>query len=1260
MRSNRNATRARPTISRSAGLALGLGLTLIGAGAGRADIDIATAPLFVMPPVIPALMLAIDDSGSMDSEVLMRANDGALWWNTKNRSFTGLDMNDRSEDGVINFNRTGEADNDWKKFVYLFPNGTGLTSGRRAYGDSTHDHFAVPPIAPFAFSRSPEFNLAYFDPARLYEPWPSQGGYTFADADPAGARTDPTRGGETYTLTDVSERRDSNEVFRMFPGMVIPAGTRYRDWDDSKWKMASNDRPIEIADMPNPKDLTNGVYRGEGRGVPISFYPATFYLSVKTPLPDGFGYDPRKIAGGVDTVDDGLAPDGSRMIRYEIRRENFVSQAAYDAAIRNFANWFTYYHKRHVAARGAIGAAFKDIEGFRIGTYRINSRPNPATNLAIRNLSNSADRTAFFKQVYEDLNSGGTPSREAVDYMRSQFKRTDANAPIQEACQMNFGVLLTDGYANNWTGAGVGNRDGGFPAPFKDSVFNTMADIAMDLYQTNPRGSLPKGLVPVPVACHVSDPDPRIDCNNDLHVNLFALSLGTTGTIFNVDLAATADPFTNHPTWPTSFSNRNPVHVDDLWHATLNSRGELVDVSVPADLGQRFTDVLAEIAARLETSATAAAASSAVLQSDTQLFVAGFRSTDWSGELKSYALGDKGVRGEVLWDAEARLATSNRKFFTSSGGDGVVLDWGNLSNAQKQALNRAPDGTKDGAGEKRIAWLRGTDNGDFRSRSDTGTKRLLGDIVYSNPQFVGQPDYGYNLIGGEEGAAYRAYRATEAYRKRPSVLYVGANDGLLHAFDATSGVELFAYLPSELLQPAPDEDHARINLLMDRNYAHRFFVDGTPTIGDAYIGRAWKTILVGSLGAGGRSVFALDVTSPAAFTSSAVLWEFTDEDLGENVGQPEIVRMRNGEWAAVFGNGYNSDSQHAILFVVRLSDGALLAKIDTETGSDANPNGLASPRVTDLPEGDLSASYIYAGDLHGNLWRFDVSDDNIRRWGDPSLVFSTGDIEESSDHKSAKKKDKPDDDDDRDDEDDDRGDEIGQPITSRPNLASHPEEAGKIMVLFGTGSYFRVDDAIAQDPQVQSLYGLIEDLGNNPSDKTRTRDTLLKQSITWEEEQVVGDASVSVREVSDLELEDEDGWYLDLVPPDGTPVGERVVSMPTFPSGVKQERVRFTTLIPDPDPCGTARGGFVMDIRLLSGGRAGGSVFDLDDDGQFDDDDLVDDRTISGIGGSQGEELTVVRSPDGGIDYLYGGRNRIIASENAAGAIGRQSWRQLR
>lgn len=756
-----------------------------------------------------------------------------------------------------------------------------------------------------------------------------------------------------------------------------------------------------------------------------------------------------------------------------------------------------------------------------------------------------------------------------------------------------------------------------------------MADIAMDLYETNPRTDLTAGLVPVPVACNNDDPDPWLDCNRNLHVNLFALTLGTTGTIFNVDADATADPFAHPPTWPTSFSNRNPVHVDDLWHATINSRGKLVNVAVPSELGDRFVDVLDDIAARLETSATAASASSAVLQSDTRLFVAGFRSTDWSGEVKAYALGENGAReDDPIWNAESLLPPPTRKIFTSLSpvGDAVELVWDYLSATQKQALNYAPNDNPDNLGSARIAWLRGNEQSGLRSRSGSGTLRLLGDVVYSNPQFVGTPDYGYGLLEGGEGATYASFRSSDDYRNRPEVLYVGANDGMLHAFDAEDGVELFAYMPSEHLLPVPGGKHAPITSLMDRNYAHRYYLDGVPAIGDAYVGGAWKTILVGTLGAGGRSVFALDVTDPTSFGAGNVLWELTDDDLGYNVGQPEIVRMRNGDWAAVFGNGYNSATQRAILFVVRLSDGAILAKIDTGAGDADSPNGLAATQSTDWPKSDLQASLIYAGDLQGHLWRFDVSKSKGKSLGDASLLFRAMDPSGTP-----------------------------QPITAGPNIAAYPG-SDAIIVTFGTGSYFRSDDALIEDPQIQTVYGLFD---ADAKTSISGRDDLLEQEITWEGFVTYNGTTVAVREVSNNPLEGgELGWYLDL----GTAVGERIVSAPTFPSGTRQDRVRFTTLIPDPDPCGTSRGGFVMDIDLLTGGQTGYDVFDLNGDGKFDQQDreLTDDRIVSGIGGSQGEELTVVRSADGGIDYLYGGRNLIVISKNEAGAIGRQSWRQLR
>ena len=799
-------------------------LTLLATGSAQGDVNIASTPLFVQQPVSPALLLAVDDSGSMDSEILMRANDGAAWWHTGDRSFTGRNQTDAMQPGVINFNIAGGANATWKKFVYLFPNGTGLTSGRRAYSDSTNDHFAVPPIGPFAFVRSAAFNFGYFDPAITYDPWLSLGGYSFTDSNPTAARTDPTRGSEVFDLTVSRERTGTNEVFRFFDGMVIPAGTRYRDWVTGSWTTAAVDIPITGAG-------------GSGRGVPVSYFPATFYLPVGTSLPPDFGYDPAKMEGGPDVVVDGEAPDGSPMVRYEIRPGNFVTPEAYGRAIQNFANWFTYYRKRHIASRGAIGEAFAPLEGFRVGEYRISETPT----VSMLDLSVSAERNTFFSNVYYEVNRGGTPNRRAVNHMYDQFRRTDSGAPIVESCQMNFGVLFTDGYASD--SVSVGNVDGGMGPPFADSVSNTMADIAARMYLTNLRPDLPSGNVPIPSGCSSASPDPSLDCNTNLHANLFAVTLGAPGTIFKIDEDATNDPYNNPPTWPTSFPTRNPVHVDDLWHATLNTRGELLDVEVPALLGERFGEVLASIGARIEASATSAATSSAVLQTDTLLYTAGFRSTDWSGQLDARSVNADGSLGTQAWDAEQKLAIRSpytRNIFTRrADGTAVEFDYDNLSSSQQDALDHGPDGTNDGLGLDRVNWLRGEESGPstFRDRSSTGVPRLLGDIVNSNPQF------------------------------RAGVLYVGANDGMLHAFDATTGDELFAYVPSTLLQPDPGDDFSPLSRLPDPNYSHRYFVDGTVSVVDmAFMGDD-RTVLVGSLGAGGRAVFALDVSNPESFTS---------------------------------------------------------------------------------------------------------------------------------------------------------------------------------------------------------------------------------------------------------------------------------------------------------------------------------------------------------------------------------------------------------
>src|SRR5690606_38982071 len=222
---------------------------------------------------------------------------------------------------------------------------------------------------------------------------------------------------------------------------------------------------------------------------------------------------------------------------------------------------------------------------------------------------------------------------------------------------------------------------------------------------------------------------------------------------------------------------------------------------------------------------------------------------------------------------------------------------------------------------------------------------------------------------------------------------------------------------------------------------HRYYVDGSPTVADAYIGERWRTLLVGGLNKGGQSVYALDVTEPQNFAENAaddiVLWEFTDPDLGYSFSQPAIVRLQDGTWAAVFGNGYNNTEEdddpsatgNAVLFVVDLASGALIRKLDTGVGmagdpsGDDRPNGLATVAPVD-DTGNRRIDFIYAGDLFGNLWRFDLRQAAPASWSLRRLFLAC------SSH--------PCDDADR------------QPITSRPSVVRHPTGRGRI-VLFGTG-----------------------------------------------------------------------------------------------------------------------------------------------------------------------------------------------------------------
>ncbi len=653
-------------------------------------------------------------------------------------------------------------------------------------------------------------------------------------------------------------------------------------------------------------------------------------------------------------------------------------------------------------------------------------------------------------------------------------------------------------------------------------------------------------------------------------------------------------------------------------------------------------------------SASAVATNTTRLDTSTLIYQAQFRSDDWTGRLLAYRLQSNGTLGALQWDAANLIPTpANRKLFTNNAtvpgaATGTAFLWANLSTAHQTALNQRPDGTPDTLGDERVLWLRGDPaqeqdgGGVLRNRSV-----VLGDIINSDPQFVGALNFGYDALptGTPGKTTYTTFRrskinTTTGVPLQP-MIYVGANDGMLHGFDASTGVEHFAYVPSTLIP--------ELNKLADPAYKHRYFVDGQIGIGDAYINRGgtdqWATVLLGSTGAGGKTVFALDVTRPHTFAATDVMWEFTDADLGYTIGQPAVARMRDGTWVAVFGNGYNSTNHRAVLYIVRLADGALLKKIDTGVGNSTTPNGLATPSL--LADSTRTIHSIYAGDLAGNLWKFDVSGTNPATW---DVAFKSAGVNTPLFRAT-----------------DAAG--VAQPITAPVEIGRHPD--GGMMIYFGTGKFFETGDNLVSSPQVQTFYGVWDKA--TPSAITypsaNRAAVLAQQSIVYEGQPTGSAFNIRVTTNNTVDYNTKRGWYLDLIPPSpATAQGERVVSLPIL----RNSRVIFPTLIPSPNPCEFGGTSWLMELDAVSGKRLEQPPLDITEDGDIDSDDLV---TVS-IGGvtvtvppsaiesREGiiDTPAVVETGDGDEIKIASGTSGNVETvgEAGSGERSRGSWRQLR
>mgnify|MGYP005846060767 CR=1 FL=1 len=955
-----------------------------------------------------------------------------------------------------------------------------------------------------------------------------------------------------------------------------------------------------------------------------------------------------------------------------------------DQQKQNFANWYSYYRTRAFASRAGISEAFFDLpQNIRLGYGALGSEDLDIDGEQMDTIiSGVRPYTATRRQEFlawlqgKATNLGFTPLRTSLDDAGKYYSRTDNKGPWGGTpgdgtdttdhieCRPSYTILMTDGVRNggseNKDDISIGDIDStGGPShsrpgssmpdytyvaesPFKDGYSDTLADVAMKYWKTDLRP---------PLANKV--PTEGIDEAFWQHMTTFTIGLGVEGSVSESDAFAAINS-NDTITWPNpdDFVNDVTDRIDDLLHAAVNGRGGFASAQNPDQFSKEIEGFLDTVVARAETTSSAAAVSSAVLRTESAGFFAGFRSTDWSGTLTGFNFN----AGTQIWDAEEKLRGADpatRNLLTHDGSTGVTLkDIDDLSNDQKNALNANPEdeNTADNLGSQRIDWIRGKTNGpaSFRSREFTPegeapVLRLLGDIVNSNPLYIGTPNFGYSRLPGDEGTKYGAFRSTSDYQNRTQAIYVAANDGMLHSFDSETGEELFAFIPGELLNPSSGAFYSQISSLISPNYTHRYFMDGTPTSSDAYITGngelGWKTVLVGSMGAGGRSVFAIDVTAPDSVGADDVLWEFSHPDLGFGVTEPQIARLPNGKWAAIFGNGYNGTDNAASLFVVDLEDGSLIEQIETSVGNSANPNGLAAPTLTNFPEKGAIANHAYAGDLAGNLWRFNLTGNNSGNWSAQKLFTAVD------------------------------PDGVSQPFTVAPRLTINPNNLDELLISIGSGSFVRSNDDV--DRQVQTLYTIGDDLNRSDLD----RDNLRQQTITRQDSITVtradgtGDNAFTVRETSSNDLDDKLGWYIDLVY-DGKKTGERVVSRASYPFGIFPDRVRFSTLIPDQNPCSSGRRGFIMDLKLVTGKAPEDPVFDLNSDGIFNTEDIIPgeiEYSPSGIDIGRGAEIRTIAADD--AEAFITDQNEIDGDDPCKTAfcgraldnsIGRQSWEQLR
>lgn len=1015
--------------------------------------------------------------------------------------------------------------------------------------------------------RSGQVNKQYYDPAELYLPWINVDGSRMANAVYTAAKLDPI-GFETTVTVNLNTVANRNV----------------------KWCTASN------CNNPNASSL--------------SFNPALFYVLKQS----GGGYLTPANAGNYDEIDlnnsswTSTTPMTWGRNTYPARTDCAATACTRDNERQNFANWFQYHRSRLHSAQAGIPEAMQTFtDRIRVGWARLKgpvaSIDGANTGVIIQGVRDftTTQKTNLFDWVRKLDTYGGTPLRQAMYAVGKYYERTDSRGPwgetpgttstvAQKTCRRAYNVLVTDGYWNDFDATvtispAVGNSDGTdgvsiapnnfkYKAtnPYRDSQSNTLADVAMDFWKRDLRPDLDNKVLPT--------------ADNPAywqHMVNYTVGFGVTGRLN----PATDLPALSAGTHPIGWTSDK---IDDLWHAALNSRGQYFSANNATELAAAIRSSLNGAVER-ELKEAGVAAAATVLEDGNRKYIPKYRTGAWSGDVDAYQLDALGQAGAKQWSASERMPVwSDRKIFAWDAGlttpAAVPFVWSSLSTPAQSAITNGTSTLVDFIRGDRSN--EGTTTGKYRVRES-----IIGDIVNSTPVFAKDSIVEPYSTLPNIGTSYANF--LDAKKTRPGVLYVGGNGGMLHAFrdskgatPSTDGTEVFAYVPRAALP--------NLSVLSQQNYGstdnyHRFFVDGPLAERDAYVrapgaaAPSWRNYIVGTMGAGGRSVFALDITDPAALGASTVRWEITNTEHPElgYITAPIQVGVvddntSTGKWIAIFGNGYvDSSSSKANLFVVGLQDGSVTKLEVTAAGN----NGLGGVTLKLDSFGRIQS--VFAGDQRGNLWKMD--------WNKAAGRFQVGNAGNALFTTQS-----------------------NQPIVQPPVLMPH--SAGD-WVVFGTGRLLTLPDADSN--ALQSLYGL-RLRTSDTAGSTRTVNDMVPRTIST----FTGANSAKFFELTgtsvDWATSSFRGWYVDL-----TVAGYTGLRVSYAPQTIADELAFFSLIAPAQNvaECEQAEGrGINLIFPIETGVTPDQNTLDTNGDGFINS----SDRAVAGYATSADGIDAVLRS----------------------------------